>query len=342
MTFKEFYNKNKKILIIVLVVITIVILVFVGIKIMNRKSSEKNSIKETTNSSNSLLEVNKNNNSNSNLIIEKKMDFKELINFEQEMQRKYNSNDITFTKLNRCLQKDNYYEYKTDESFKLPHALLILQKNYNISNKIHFPYFIFLPELDAETTINGNKYWDLDLNELKQYHKEKNKTMYIIEIKDLEKRENNSISIQYTNDNEQQNITTITLEKLDEIWENEKFQIIKPKIVASSFDRLSENPELGPKLNTILYIKEDQENNIPKDDVYKMFIYITLSDEEKENKNFWKDNNTNTNQLFNKKYKEVKLEDILKIKNREIIIFKIKKADYKDKQNNPNSEGFLE
>ncbi|WP_284928852.1 hypothetical protein, partial [Candidatus Phytoplasma sp. AldY-WA1] len=130
MNFKEFYNKNKKIFIIVLVVITIVILVFVGIKIMNRKSSEKNSVKETTNSSNSLLEVNKNNNSNSNLIIEKQMDFRELINFEKEMQRKYNSNDITFTKLNKCLQRDNYYEYETNESPKLPHALLILQKNY--------------------------------------------------------------------------------------------------------------------------------------------------------------------------------------------------------------------
>ncbi|WP_432729615.1 ABC transporter substrate-binding protein ['Prunus avium' virescence phytoplasma] len=47
MNFKEFYNKNKKILIIVFVVITIVILVFVGLKIINRRYCPQKSAPDT-------------------------------------------------------------------------------------------------------------------------------------------------------------------------------------------------------------------------------------------------------------------------------------------------------
>ncbi|MEZ0180258.1 hypothetical protein ['Camptotheca acuminata' phytoplasma] len=96
------------------------------------------------------------------------------------------------------------------------------------------------------------------------------------------------------------------------------------------------------KLDTLLFVGEStsQNNKIQKNtENEKMLIFITLSNEEKEQKIY---KETKNNQIFHKKYNELNLEDIKNTKNRKIYIFAIKKYDWTDKTNNPLTETKLE
>ncbi|MGI3135993.1 MAG: hypothetical protein ACN23H_00185 [Candidatus Phytoplasma vitis] len=145
MNFKEFYNKNKKILIIFLVVITIVILVFVGIKIMNRKPCNRNSVEEKIhsykegnkithfieNSLNSLHEINKNlkDNDNSESLQENLLSQKNQIN---EINNYWLNLDLFFKNINPNYKNDFNSIFEKIHNFE--HKINSLKQDQNMND----------------------------------------------------------------------------------------------------------------------------------------------------------------------------------------------------------------
>ncbi|WP_227807234.1 hypothetical protein [Mulberry dwarf phytoplasma] len=335
MSYQRFLTKNYQKVYFIVIVIFLLALIFVCLYKKSCPSNKNNNHSEQCCSS-----IDKNDHhpeQKPELISEQEMNFEELDRFQHEMQSRYRE---TYTKINRFTNKELYFEYESQENVKQPHALLVLRSGYSVSNKIHAPYLIFMPDLTSETLMNGHKYYDMDLSELKAYSKNHHQNIYIIKIKNIVPKTHNinstplAPSISLSADNW---VETVTLESLDDLWSNPKFQEISQFIVLSCFDRLSEQPITGTKLDTVLYVAEDQENCIGKDQEYKLFIFVQLNTPEKTNKDY-KDTENKINTIFNKKYSQLTLEDIRNTRNRKITIFKIRHADYQDKIKNPLSE----
>ncbi|MGA0447992.1 MAG: hypothetical protein ACLTFB_01315 [Candidatus Phytoplasma pyri] len=335
MAWKEFFFKNKKILIILIIILGIVTLISTIYFFFIKTDTYS-----TLNNSSSVLQ-----DQNNNFIEEKEIRFEELSTLIDDIQKKYPPNISGSTKLSKGLSLNEYYS-NTDD-LNNAYALICINQGYNVSSKIKSPIFIYIPDLKTEDNIKDNyRYYDVNLNDLKQYCKDKNKTIYIFNILDLPPKTQSQTPSSVSNTNNfnetQKTVEKILLSKLDDLFENEFFKSIKNNISPSCLDRLSDQPDTGSSLNTVLIVKKDQDNSIPRtDDNHKMIIYVELTDQEKTDNKYYQDSNNVPNKIFNKKYNDLTLEDIQNTKNRKIYIFQIKYYDYKDKDHNPLSESFL-
>ncbi|WP_349402082.1 putative membrane protein [Candidatus Phytoplasma solani] len=343
MKFKSFYYRYKQIIVFFLLFLSICCifaLSFLFTKKLNNKKSS-NDIKKDF--------------SVPNILEEKEISFEELDSFQTKMTQQYPEEA---TKIYKYKDINGYYS-GTDNH--VAHALIFINKGYSSSNIIKEPLCIFIPRLNEENIIKDEKkYFDSTLEELKQYCIENNKNIYINKIKNLPQVKNQpqqNIEANQTQNNTEDELNfdfpykEIELETLDSLFTNEYFKKYYKEnnmiAIASGIDRLSQEPQIYPDqtTKTVIFAKEDFPNSVINNntDDKSVLIFIPLTKREQIDKIFKEDDSSNpVNQIFNKKYEELTLNDIQNSNRKGILIFKIKYADYLDKVNNPKSQSKLD
>ncbi|MGI3136160.1 MAG: hypothetical protein ACN23H_01080 [Candidatus Phytoplasma vitis] len=321
MEWKQFFNKNKKIILIIFIILASILMIAAYL-IIDHKNKKRQQLEQK-------------NYKKVEQVIEKEVNFNQLKNHIDDLKNKYSSS----TKLYKGLNINEYYS--NPEDINNAYALICINGGYNISSKIKSPILIFIPNLKLEDKLqNDNRCYDVTLEDLKQYCNNKQQPIYIYHILDLpsntsSKTESSPLDVNKLQNN---NVKEILVDTLDDLFTNDFFKTLEKKIISiGCLADLSDTDPLNKSCDTILIVKEDQQNSIPKLDDRKMLIYIELTDEEKNNHKY-KETEDKPNEIFNKKYNNLTLEDIKKINNRNIYIFKIKFYDYKDVEHNPLSE----
>ncbi|MEZ0180257.1 hypothetical protein ['Camptotheca acuminata' phytoplasma] len=107
-------------------------------------------------------------------------------------------------------------EYYDDNAKQF--ALICINKGYSRSSKIELPYLIFIPKMEENELINGNKYFDASLQELEEYCINNSKFIHEVDL-------GTSLQQIYKETNkEKNNIIEKKLDKLDDLFEDQDFK----------------------------------------------------------------------------------------------------------------------